>query len=298
MEQPIVIENLDAVKKRLLNAGFGNRFDQAIEEALTAGKTQIKLFTSEMIENQKMDFEPEVNIKEGKGYYNGFKATLHHNAESSTEHWFKANDRIMINEAFILLVDQQHPRSVHKTYYDEAGEKYGQWLQLDFTQKTESGNFLTKRYGDYDMVAKLNDYEFVELSSLKNKVTAAAYMAEGREIELTPVNQEKYKQVYVMANPERNTITILDNGGKLLYHDQFRTAEACQRIQQERNTKESNKSFVRTPVPGKPAGGDIASQDAADPVKKKNSSDSSEALKSNKKSRVVKEIEIKKGKSL
>ena len=288
--EPIQIENLDAVTKRISNAGFSSSIVSAVSEGLAAGQTEIRPFVSEIIENKRMDFEPEIKIKENKGYYNGFKATFYNEDGSTVNQWFKAADRITINEAFILMMDQQHPRAVHKTYYNDKGEKYGQWIQLDFSQKTESGNYLLKRHGDFDQVAKLEDYNFLELDSEKQKITAATYMAEGREIELTPANQETYPKVYVRANPERNTFTFMDGNGTLLYHDQFRTQVARERIQQEKNNKQSNVSFVRNSKEG-------PFTEKTNDIKKK-SEPEQEQLKSNKKPRQVLEMKAKKGKAL
>lgn len=294
MEQPIVIENSETLKKIISAVGFGNRFDKEIDDALAAGKKEIRPFTSEVIENRRMDFEPEIKIKDTKGYFNGFKGTLHNEDGTTVEQWFKASDRININEAFILMVDQKHPRAILKTYYDEKGDKYNQWLQLDFTQKTESGNYLTKRHKDFDQVSKLSDYDFVGLSSVKQRATAAALMSEGRQIEVTPVNQTKHKSINIIANPERNTYTFLDVEGKPLSHDQFRTEEARQRIQQGKNNMPSTVSFVKdgeSPTPP------ISSQENADPVKKNNSPEHADAVKSNRRQRIVQDSEPKKGMS-
>lgn len=292
MEQPIVIENGEALKKRIAAAGFGNRFDKTIDEALAAGKTEIRPFTSEVIENRRMDFEPEIKIKDNKGYYNGFKGTLHNENGTAVEQWFKASDRITMNEAYILMMDQQHPRAVFKTYYNEASEKYNQWVQLDFTQKTENGNFLTKRYNDYDQVSKLNDYDFVELPSIKQKATAASLMSEGRQIEVTPVNQNNHKLVNIIANPERNTFTFLDSERNPLSHDQFRTEEARQRIQQEKSTRQSSSfSFAK----GNKQQGAVENGHTE---KKKNDPATTDSLKPNKRQRVVQEDTTKKGKSI
>ncbi|WP_300601916.1 hypothetical protein [Niabella sp.] len=291
------IENADALKSRIGNVGFGNRFDKEIDEALAAGSAEIRPFTSEVIENRRMDFEPEIKIKDNKGYYNGFKATFYNEDGTTVTQWFKAADRVTINEAYILMVDQQHPRAVHKTYYNEAGEKYGQWVQLDFSQRTESGNYLTKRYGDFDQVAKLNDYAFVELASEKQKITAAAHLADGREIALTPVNQEKYSQIFVRANPERGTFTFTDVEGKLLYHDQFRTPEALERILQDKNTRQASVSFVRNQGNGVIPGKNSVEQDKSE-TQKKNSVPESETLKPNKTPRVVQDGGQQRGKSI
>ena len=202
MEQPIVIENSEVLKKRIAAAGFGNRFDKEIDSALAAGKTEIRPFTSEVIENKRMDFEPEIKIKDSKGYFNGFKGTLHNEDGTTVSQWFKASDRISMDESHILMMDQKHPRAILKTYYDETGEKYNQWLQLDFTKKTENGNYLTKRYNNFDQVSKLNDYDFLELSTVKQKAIAAAYMSEGKEIELTPVNRQCQNGFYESQSEE------------------------------------------------------------------------------------------------
>ncbi|MCO5237925.1 MAG: hypothetical protein M9904_14520 [Chitinophagaceae bacterium] len=295
MEQPIVIENSEVLKKRIAAAGFGNRFDKEIDSALAAGKTEIRPFTSEVIENKRMDFEPEIKIKDGKGYFNGFKGTLHNEDGTTVSQWFKASDRISMDESHILMMDQKHPRAILKTYYDETGEKFNQWLQLDFTKKTENGNYLTKRYNNFDQVSKLNDYDFLELSTVKQKAIAAAYMSEGKEIELTPVNQANAKTVFMRANPERNTFTFLNSDGILLSHDQFRVQEARERIHPERSISQSTVSFVKG---GEKLTDDRTSQENSNQVKKKNSPESAESLRSNKKQRVVQDGVLRKGKSI
>lgn len=295
MEQPIVIDNLESIHKRLSGAGFGDRFDKVLADALSSGQTDIRLTTSEMMENKRIDFEADIKVKDGKGYYNGFKAALHEPG-GVTEQWFKANDRITMNEAYMLLMDQQHPRAVHKTYFDEHGEKYGQWLQLDFAQKTESGNHLTKRFNDFDLITKLNDFDFVELSSVKQKAIAASHLSEGREVALTPINQENHQQVFIRANPERNTITILDQSGKLLYHDPFRTDEARQRIQEEKNFKGANVSFVKEGRKSMDIPSDAPASQDANSVKKE-TAESANQVTPNKRQRVLKG-EANKGKSL
>lgn len=292
-----IIENIESVKNRIDKAGFGNRFDKEIDEAVAAGKTEICPFSSEVIENKRMDFEPEIKIKDNKAYYNGFKATFYNDDGTTVSQWFKAADRVSINEAYILMMDQQQPRAVHKTYFDDQSQKYGAWIQLDFNQKTDSGNHLTKRYGDFDQVAKLSDFAFVELSSEKQKISAAAYLSEGREITLTPVNQEKYSQIFVRANPERGTFTFMDADGKLLYHDQFRTQEARERIQQEKNTRQANVNFVK----GNGSRSSDEEQSNAlenSDTQKKNSIPDPEPLKPNKNPRVVQEAGIQRGKSI
>lgn len=295
--EPIQIENVEALKKRVFNAGFGAAVAGAIDEGLAAGQTEIRPFVSEVIENRRIDFEPEIKVKDGKGYYNGFKATFYNEDGTTINQWFKSADRVTINEAYILLMDQQQPRAVHKTYYNEEKERYGQWIQLDFSQKTESGNFLTKRHNDYDIVAKLNDYDFVELNTERQKVTAAVYMAEGREIAVTPVNQEKYSKVYMRANPERGTLTFMDDNGTPLYHDQFRTQAARERIQQEKNTKQAGVSFIRNKGNEQPSADQSSVQNNPDD-QKKNSSLNPESLKPSKRPRIVQETGKQKSKSI
>ena len=295
--EPIQIENLDEVIKKISRAGFGSDIAQAVTEGLASGQSEIRPSASEVIENKRMDFELEIKIKDNKGYYNGFKATFYNENGTTVGQWFKATNRVTVNESYLLMMDQQHPRAVHKTFYDDAGQKYGTWMQLDFSQKTDTGNHLTKWYGDYDLVEKLNDYEFQELNSERQKITAASYMAEGREITLTPVNQEKHSLVSIRANPERGTITIMDLDNNPLVHDQFRSQAARERVQQGKNTKQANVSFVRN------GGVEQPSATPSDPNKisgdqKKNLATETEVLKKNKSPRVIQDTGMQKGKSI
>lgn len=310
MNQPITIDNLDSLKKRIANTGFGNRFDQQIDQHFAESKTQFRLFTSEAMEKGEMDFELDINSKANKGYFNGYKATLQKVNEQPIAQWFNANDRITINEAFCMLADQTNPRVVHKMFYDENKERYGTWLQIDFTKLTESGNHEMKRFHDkygYNLLEKLDDYAFKQLDSPKQKLVAYNILEQGRELELSPVNQDKYATVVIRANPERKTISILDTEGKFLSHDQFRTEEAKTRIQQERNSREANVSFVnknieqnKTTKEDQPKINPTAVVDQSakqeDDIKKKNNNQSLQPLKKNIQPRIVQAAKDAKGK--
>jgi hypothetical protein len=248
-----VIENVELVKQKIKFAGFGEYFNKEIDTRIAAGATEFKLITQRDVEKGNMLYELEVNIKDKKAYYNGFAGTLTDKSTGeSVRQWFPSKDNVTSREAVQLLWDKEMPRAVHKQYFDDQGERYGTWLQLNFNELTESGNHKMMRYSDkfgFNLENKLNDFTFQELSDSAKVKEMVKIMEKGGEAVVTPSDTSRYSNVYISANPEKGTINIVDEKGKYLPHDLFRTEEARQQAAEKRE------AYLRENIP--PSAGEV-----------------------------------------
>lgn len=279
MDTPIIIENLDDLKKRIYKAGFGDTLDAQIEEGFKNGLSKLEIKTSETAEQSKMEYIVEINTDKNKAYFNGFRATIHQEGKDPLSHWFRAEDKITKDDAYIMMMDRDDPRAVHKTLYDKENKPYGVWLQINFKQETPGGNNEVHRYHDkfgYNLLDKLNDYAFAGLETAKQKLAAYNIIQKGLELELTPLNNGQYQKVIIKANPARKSITIMDTEGKYLSHDQFRTPEALERIQQQRASNTTRVDFTKP-----------ATEPAAEEVKKNSNNEQSPTLNRRNQPRII-----------
>lgn len=253
------IENVEKVKKRVYYAGFGTMFHNEIDQAAVAGTPKINP-TAEFTIDDTLLFDPsktltgilkaapEIAISENVMYYNGFKATLEKEGEAPISHWFKASDRITVEEAYRLLSDTTHPRAILKEYLGEDNRRYNSYVQLDFSHKTKNDNYVLRHYPDFDLMSKFREYD---LDGMKGKYKSAIrVVSSGGGIEVIPVNREKYESVFIIVNPTHSTVTFMDKNGDILEHDQFRTLAAREqkRLDQEqkepRGIRQSNVRFI------------------------------------------------------
>ncbi|TXJ24850.1 MAG: hypothetical protein E6Q24_14970 [Chitinophagaceae bacterium] len=254
------IENVDKVKKRTYYAGFGTMFHGEIDQAAAAGTSKINPYTEFAIQDASL-FDPskiqtgvlkvtaDITIsEENKMYFNGFKATLEREGERPITQWFKATDRITVDEAYRLLSDTKHPRAILKEYLGEDNRPYKAYVQLDFSQKTKNDNYILRHYPDFDLMSKFREYDF---EGMKGRYKSAGrVVSSGGGIEVVPINKEKYETVFIILNPTHSTLTIMDKGGEILEHDQFRTLAAREqrRLEQEqkepRGIRQSNVRFI------------------------------------------------------
>ncbi|OMP80095.1 hypothetical protein [[Flexibacter] sp. ATCC 35208] len=251
----ISAENIKKVKNQVAEAGWGNRFDTAIDEFVKSGESKIKLPGSETIDG-KHQLNAELDFSIGKDilYYNGWKGTLtKEGEENSRSQFFPYYDKISMGEGANLLIDGDNPRAVYKNhFYDESGNRYGAWLKVDFSQKTESGNHVVQRFNDkygFNPYEVIQDYAIVGFNVYETRKGAIMAMQQGAEIIVQPVNRENYDTVRMSANPEKRSFAFRSMDGKFLYHDQFRTKEA---LEKRKGIQPSQGSTSVSFVPDKP----------------------------------------------
>ncbi|MFX1705025.1 hypothetical protein PV783_13770 [Chitinophaga sp. CC14] len=253
--------NLYDVKERLKYAGFGTQFNAELEKRVAAGEIDIKMSRVETVNGFTMKYEPEIAIKEDNVYYNGMRATrteLETGKEISQ--WFSSKIGITKREAENLLSDTENPRAAFKGHFNDQNELQHSWVSINFKAPlTDSGNhqlsFFSSAYSA-SIADRLTDFTFLELQDQAISREVVKSLQKGETITLTPREDSDYKKVLAYVNASKGTLTIMDESGTMLKHDQFRTPEAKKRHQESRadwmtrQTQEGGRQTDPTEQPG------------------------------------------------
>lgn len=200
--------NTHALQENLRRMGFSDLFEKA-ESRIRQGQDSFKIPVSYFVDDHnRMDHQVSFS-RNGNGEYqiNGFESTLHNQRKPSEvkRQFFghEGSHSIDADQAYHLLCG----RSL---------EKDGKWVQLDFNDRDEKGNFRIRDYRtgpQYDLRAKLIQLPLKPISpEEENKIIENLKSGERTSVSFSVDGVEK--RFYIEANPQFRNITIYDENSK------------------------------------------------------------------------------------
>jgi hypothetical protein len=229
-------ENLNYLKENLKYHGFGDKLYADLEHNIKQGFPEFVLKMDSEFNKSKL--ESTLHFSKSKEtdmyFFNRHDAVLK-NDVGTMEQTFYVNKGhgVTLKEAFNLL----EGRAVYKELTPREGERYHAWIQLDFKEKEENGNYKTKQFHEnygYDLKATLEKFPIKELLDEQKSERLMMSLQKGN-VQSVTLNVEGKDQMYFMqANPQYKTMTIFDNGAaRPLTNEQkveLMTPEARQRL--------------------------------------------------------------------
>ncbi len=207
-------KNFEYLSDQIKFTGFDEALQDKLKEAILKGEPEFKLNHStqygEDVVNAALHFSKS---KESDMYFfNSYRLTLEKAAASEKLEqtiYINKSGNITLKEAYNML----DTRAVNKNIANKEGVVSNEWLQLDFTQKTDSGNFKMRRYHQnygYDLEKILNQYPIRELGHPDYKTNLIDSLKKGNlQVATFQINgvDTKYR---IEANPRFKTINIYD----------------------------------------------------------------------------------------
>lgn len=218
-------QNVKFLEDTLFYLGFSDKLNEALQTAMKEEKPDFHLqYANEhtapgMTTADKMQYE--LHFKKGKDtdmyFFNSYTASLTNGKDESKEQQFYVNKNkgVTSKEAYNLLSG----RAVNKNLVNKEGKRYNGWLQLDFSQKDDYGNYLTKVYhekygykleealGRLPVKGKDTGYSEQLINSLKKgNLTPVSFTEKGQETKR-----------FLAANPKFKNMDVFDEKGKPLY---------------------------------------------------------------------------------
>ncbi|MES1214356.1 MAG: hypothetical protein ABUT20_02470, partial [Bacteroidota bacterium] len=108
-------------------------------------------------------------------------------------------------------------RAVYKQLVTKEGEKYAAWLQLDFKDTDQHGNFQTKQFHQnfgYDLGKVLEKYPIKELASEPNRERLMESLERGNRQQITMNIHGQERKVSIEAVPQFKSINFYEAGGQ------------------------------------------------------------------------------------
>jgi len=117
---------------------------------------------------------------------------------------------ITLKEAYNLM----NARSVNKDLTNKEGQVYNAWMQMDFKQTDNNGNYKLKQFHQnygYDLVSALEKHPIKELTNEQDKTRLIESLQKGNRQSATFVQNGNEQKHFIEANPQFKTINIYDS---------------------------------------------------------------------------------------
>lgn len=160
------------------------------------------------------------------------------NQDNAMKQTFYPDKGITLKEGYNML----DGRAVHKTLITKEDEKYTAWLQLNFKNTTESGNYKINQYHQnygFNLENALSKYPIKELGNEKFKADLIKSLERGNLQSATLNVDDKEQKIYLTANPNFKSLTAFDAG-----MNKIKLSDVMQNQKQEQSKKPENKQTV------------------------------------------------------
>lgn len=217
-------QNLEFLKKSLLNLGFGEKVNQELEQQIGKQTPEFVLNARNEFNQKPVDYQLHFKAGETEGMYffNKYDATLNKGKEQEVNQTFYINkgNGITAKEAFNLM----EGRAVHKQLFNKEGEKYQAWLQLDPDKLTPSGNKEIKRFNEnygFDLEKVLTGKGIKEMENAESKDSLLRSLKKGNAQQITVTQGKEETKYFVSANPQFKTIDLYDDKMKRIKREEL-----------------------------------------------------------------------------
>ncbi len=209
-------ENVDALKKNLLNMGFGDTLNEALVKHINDGSKEFQLKHEKDYNMDKM--ESTLNFKYSETteryYFNSYDAVLEKGGSDisrSQRFYAEYGNSTTLKEAYNLL----DGRSVHKDLVNKEEQPYAAWVKLDFEgERTESGNYKVQRYTQnygFDLKDALAALPIKELADSQKAERLVQSLEKGNLQSVTMTIEGNVTKMYIEASPQFKNVNVYDN---------------------------------------------------------------------------------------
>lgn len=237
-------KNFDYLKDQVKYTGFGDALEGELKANIEKLEPTFSLKHDTFYGSDRVS--AELNFKKSEQsdmyFFNSYKVQLQkEDRPESLEQTFYINrgNNITLKEAYNMM----EGRSVHKELTNKEGEKYNAWVQLDFKDSDEKGNFAVKQYHEnygYDLEATLAKHPIKELENNSHKDDLINSLKKGNLQSATFIKDGQEVKQYIEANPQFKSLNIYDDAQKRVDMNQSKGQGESQ--QEGKNQKESQKA--------------------------------------------------------
>jgi hypothetical protein len=208
-------ENFDYLQNTLRYTGFGDRLNKELEMQLQNQPPEFALTTDFSIDKSRMETTLyfRKSDKSDMYFFNKYEAELNNEEKDikrSQTFYITKGGGISSKEAFNLL----DGRSVNKDFFNQDGEKYNAWVQLNFESKDKYGNHEMNKYHNnygYDLEKTLENYPIKDMVLEESRKILMASLRKGNLQSVIIEKEGRPELVFIEANPKFKSINMYDS---------------------------------------------------------------------------------------
>ncbi|NCI46664.1 hypothetical protein GWC94_08415 [Sediminibacterium sp. WSJ-3] len=243
-------KNFEYLRDQIKYTGFGEGLENDLKQKIQEGNPEFKLAYETKYGNDTVN--ATLNFSQSKQsdmyFFNSYQVNVQkENSSETMEQIFYINkgNNITLKEGYNLM----EGRSVNKDLTNKEGQVYNAWVQMDFKQSDNNGNFKLKHYHEnygYDLEAVLSKHPIRELGNEEYKSNLMDSLKKGNLQSATfQVNGAEQKQ-YIEANPQFKTINIYDSSMQRVDNRQAKKEQHSEGESQ--SAKQDGKKERQTPA--------------------------------------------------
>lgn len=241
--------NFEYLRDQVKYTGFGESHEETLKEQLQQQPDSFQLKHSQEFGKDKVEatlqFKQSDHTEHRDMYFlNSYDLKLQQDGEKDAlrqTFYIGKENNYTLKEAYNMMSG----RAVNKDLVNKEGEKYNAWVQMDFKETEQNGNYKLKifheNYG-YNLDEALSKHPIKELANTDDKEKLTESLKKGNRQAATFHIDGKEERRFVEAVPQFKSINVYD--GKM------------QRIRQEqgeRQSKGQTQSSKQEQAPGKKA---------------------------------------------
>lgn len=236
-------KNLDYLKDQVKFTGFGEGLENELKDKMQKQTPEFQL-----IQNTKFGNDDLVNSLHFKKsdqtdmyFFNRYDVSFkpeHSKDKIEQTFYVSKGNNITLKEAYNLM----NGRSVNKDLTNKEGQVYNAWMQMDFKQTNNNGNYKIQQFHQnygYDLEGALAKLPIKELTSEQEKSRLIQSLQKGNRQSVTFMQNGNEQKHFIEANPQFKTITIYDNNMQRLITRQSK--EEKQAAGETKTTKQDAK---------------------------------------------------------
>lgn len=256
-------KNFEYLRDQVKYTGFGEGLEESLKEKLSKQSQDFTLTHTAQYGNDVASSTLQFSKSKQSDMYffNSYKVNLQReNVPDAMEQTFYINkgNNVTLKEAYNLMSG----RAVNKDLTNKNGELYNAWVQFDFKQTDNNGNYKLKQFHQnygYDMDSILSKHPIKELANEEYKSNLMDSLKKGNRQSATLLKDGAEQKIFIEANPRYKSINIYDSSMHRMVNSQSKSKK------QVETKSESAKQESKKESPS----GDSDSPELPQPAKKK-----------------------------
>ena len=225
-------KNFEYLRDQVKYTGFGEGLENELKEKLGKQTQDFKLNHTTKYGNDTASSELHFSKSSQSDMYffNSYKVSLKkENVPENMEQTFYINkgNNITLKEAYNLM----DGRAVNKDLTNKDNQMYNAWVQMDFKQADNNGNYKLKQYHQnygFDLDQVLAKHPIKELGNDEHKSNLLDSLKKGNRQSVIFIKDGAEQKNYIEANPQFKTINIYDSNMQRLDNRQAKTEKQAE----------------------------------------------------------------------
>jgi hypothetical protein len=239
-------KNYDYLKDQLKYTGFGEGLQNELKEKMEKQTPEFQLTHSQKF--GKDEVSATLHFKKSNEsemyFFNRYDAALKPEKEAEAirqTFYINKESNITLKEGYNLMSG----RAVNKDLTTKEGEKYNAWVQMDFKETDNNGNFKMKQFHQnygYNIEQALAKLPIKELASDIDKAALIQSLEKGNRQAVTFVQEGKEQRHFIEANPQYKNITVYDGNMQRVVNSQAQKEKESQGQSVKQDSKKEVKA--------------------------------------------------------